>query len=794
MMQDLDKIVFVNSSLGVGGAERVLTTLANAWVEKGREVSIIVLSPSAPVYPIDERIKVQALYLSKPSWHILHGLWMNLRRALTLRRAIVAENAETVLAFGTETNVVTIMATIGLRCRVVVSERCDPAFYPESKVWRGFRRVMYPMADAIVAQTSRAAASLRPWLGDMVGVIPNPVTPPCPISKVQDVHSPFILAAGRLVHQKGFDLLVEAFAHLARDFPRRRLVILGEGEEREPLLAQARALGVSDKLFLPGVVEAPGDYMAQADLFVLPSRFEGFPNVLGEAMASGLPVIAADCPSGPAEIVRNGHDGLLVPPEDVDSLTTAMRQFAEDRGLCQRLGGNARAITERFSLDRVVTAWEGILAPRPSIAPMAGLGGRGASVLAVSMIGVLLAYFSHVVLARLLNVEAYGTYTIVLAVTGVVTLASQLGFDQFLIRMVPVYRHSADMQGLKGLLLAGVVSVLACIMLLSFLAAVPAFLLSMGVGALPLTILVLGLFLVLAQAWGNLLSSVLIGAGRQLLAKSMADAVRPVLFVSAVVILWLVSGNLNVEGVLLANIGAVLVLGGIAGAATWRTLQLSTNSGLRISIGGYRKWLSASVALLLFFLPQSLIINVDVMLLGVYAGADSSGLYWAAARTATLVAFPLYAINTLVAPMISEVFVSKKPLTPLLYKATLYTAPVCLAAFVALLLFGAEIMQIFGPDFVVSVPALYILAGGYALMSLLGPVDFALAMTEHEGKCAIVMFLGAGLNILLNILLIPRFGLEGAAAATAVSLVLARAVLAVLAYRYLDVRLYPFLR
>lgn len=166
---------------------------------------------------------------------------------------------------------------------------------------------------------------------------------------------------GRLSEQKHFDLLLQAFANLKDAHPEWTLTILGEGELRSQLEDLRDRLGLKDRVYLPGVVKNPHDFLRQADFFVMSSLFEGFPNAICEAMACGLPVISTDCPSGPREIIREGIDGILVPTEDVSALTAAIQKLMLDQALRQDLGRNALEITERFSLERIMGMWDEIL-------------------------------------------------------------------------------------------------------------------------------------------------------------------------------------------------------------------------------------------------------------------------------------------------------------------------------------------------------------------------------------------------------------------------------------------------
>src|SRR5262249_8325308 len=211
---------------------------------------------------------------------------------------------DAVLSFMTSMNVLTLLACAGLRARVVVSERIDPQSHYESGVWRALRRLAYRRADALAVQTEGAARWFRTHLGERspVTVLPNPVGAIADCRSSVSVPRPFILAAGRLVDQKGFDVLIRAFALVVPECSDLRLVIAGDGPQARALRDLAAELRLDDRVIFSGTVSGLQGLMREADAFVLSSRYEGFPNVLLEALACRVPVVATDCPGGPREI------------------------------------------------------------------------------------------------------------------------------------------------------------------------------------------------------------------------------------------------------------------------------------------------------------------------------------------------------------------------------------------------------------------------------------------------------------------------------------------------------------
>jgi glycosyltransferase involved in cell wall biosynthesis len=170
-----------------------------------------------------------------------------------------------------------------------------------------------------------------------------------------------ILAVGRLTHQKGFDILLPAFAELVRRGLDLHLLILGEGEERARLEDTANRLGVSNRVFMPGFQINPYPFFARAETFVLSSRYEGLANVLLEAMALGLPVISTDCPHGPREVTKEGRYGILVPPDDPASLAEAVYAMIDSVERRATFAAAGAALAEEYDVNRVVPLFEHLL-------------------------------------------------------------------------------------------------------------------------------------------------------------------------------------------------------------------------------------------------------------------------------------------------------------------------------------------------------------------------------------------------------------------------------------------------
>lgn len=338
-----------------------MALLTEAWAERGWEVSLLTMAgPTQEVFfAPDRRIDLQNLDLYRPSRGVRDALAGNIRRIRVLRAAIRSRQPDVVLSFMVETNVLVILATLGCRIPVIVQEHTDPSLHDLPRPWRLLRYVTYPLAASVVALSASALAALGPARGPRGNVVPNPVMPPPP-RLLPPSDPPVIVAIGRLVPEKGFDLLLRAFATVAASRDDWRLEIWGEGPERVALEQLRDSLGLSNRATLPGRTHDPYQALRRASLFVMSSRREGFPTALGEAMSCGLPVISSDCPSGPRQLVRDGIDGLLVPPEDVEALAAGMDLLIRDRDLARRLAHRAPEVVERFARSAVLERWDAI--------------------------------------------------------------------------------------------------------------------------------------------------------------------------------------------------------------------------------------------------------------------------------------------------------------------------------------------------------------------------------------------------------------------------------------------------
>jgi glycosyltransferase involved in cell wall biosynthesis len=365
------RLALVISSLRGGGAERVMVTLANAWAAQGVSVTLVTLAArSTDTYAVDPAVTRIDLYRAGNSHSLLHGLASNLGRARALRKALLACRPDVVVSFIARSNMLTIVALTGLRIPVIVAEHIFVGAKAPDGLWGMLHGPLYRRAAAVVTLTQRGARYIETRFGCPVTVIPNPVPFPAILGgapagnagRDRPRNGPrTLLAVGRLEPQKGFDLLIEAFAEIADRHPDWNLRILGEGPTRKALMLAVARSGLSDRISMPGFSNDVREEMQRAELFVLSSRFEGFPMALLEAMSEGLACVSFDCETGPGELIRHNENGWLVSPNDVSALAEALDVSMRDADLRMRLGSRAREVTTTYSLSAVLAQWDELL-------------------------------------------------------------------------------------------------------------------------------------------------------------------------------------------------------------------------------------------------------------------------------------------------------------------------------------------------------------------------------------------------------------------------------------------------
>ncbi|MCC0177426.1 glycosyltransferase family 4 protein [Waterburya agarophytonicola K14] len=375
------KITLVTPSLFCGGAERVVVSLAEGFQLQGHQVTVITgTEKDTDFYQLPPGVKRIALGIMGVSKNPLDAIKSNLQRVSALRKAIKLSEPDIVMAHLTETNILTVLATLKTKYPVLITEHCDPNLISYGKFWETLRRFVYPFATKLVS-VSQGVEDYFTWLPkSKKEVVYNPFfvskNASSEIEIPTGVHSDrkWIMSMGRLTNQKGFDILLKAFAKVAPRYPDWQLIILGEGELRRELEELKAELNLGEQVVLPGRVKNPFLLMERAQFFVMSSRFEGFPMAHGEAMLCGLPVIATDCPSGPRELVRDGVDGILIPNQDEVALTKAIERLITNPEEREHFAKSAPEVGTRFSLEKIIQGWTDL--SQKAILEKHGRGGK----------------------------------------------------------------------------------------------------------------------------------------------------------------------------------------------------------------------------------------------------------------------------------------------------------------------------------------------------------------------------------------------------------------------------------
>jgi len=358
------KIAFLVASLRGGGAERVASTLCNHWASNGHQIVLITFdSPQNDFYKSDDRIKRYALDSYNTERNLRTMLSGNLRRLMRIRKILKKEKPDVMLSFMPVPNVQAILSCLFTGIPVIISERTYPPYFNDNDNFDRIRKFIYQFSSAFVAQTNIVAQWGANFLKHKkIAVIINPINAGALIESTDAMRTNTILSIGRLSADKGFDMLLQAFQKIHHNNPDWSLQIVGDGSERAKLEQQLKDLKISDRVQLVGQSNAPQSYYARAKIFVVSSRVEGFPNALIEAMANGLASVSFDCNSGPADIIVDGVNGLLVPANKVDGMAEALQRLISDAQLREKLAKEAVKIRDKCQLENISEKWLKLIA------------------------------------------------------------------------------------------------------------------------------------------------------------------------------------------------------------------------------------------------------------------------------------------------------------------------------------------------------------------------------------------------------------------------------------------------
>lgn len=313
----MNSILFVSGNMQRGGAQRVMSQIANAYAEKGWDVSIAMLLGNEVCYELNKKITIFEL--------VQHGSYYRalLRWIFRLRRLVRQKKPDVIVSFVGRINMITMLANLGTGIPVVVSERNDPAHDRRNKFEVTMCRLFYRLADKIIFQTSYQQRFYGKSCAKHSVIIGNPIAAPF----YEGVHnSNDIIAVGKLDLQKNHSMLIQAFSMIAQDHPQVNVHIFGNGGLQEQLQEQIDMLGLHERVFLEGNTNRIFEVMQKYRYFVMCSDYEGLSNALLEAMASGMVCVSTDW-SGVEDVLEDGVNGFITPKGDVDALANLLKQI-----------------------------------------------------------------------------------------------------------------------------------------------------------------------------------------------------------------------------------------------------------------------------------------------------------------------------------------------------------------------------------------------------------------------------------------------------------------------------------
>ncbi|TPQ39676.1 glycosyltransferase family 4 protein [Cupriavidus pinatubonensis] len=358
-MSKLPTVCFLTGTLNAfSGAERMTAVVANALAERGYRVYVLSLWDQASVFPLHETVEHHALFEQRPSFKRVY-----FRTVVGIRKFCKRQRVDVLVQVDTMLSLFTLPATAGLGIEQIGWEHCHFDEDLGKPARRLARRLAARYCRHVVVLTNRDRQRWMEMLQPRGRIIciPNPLPFPFPATPAPRKNKT-VLAMGRLVAAKGFDVLLHAWQRVAAEAPDWKLVICGEGEERNALTALVRQLGLQGSVSLPGICQDARQAYEQASVFCLSSRYEGFGLVLIEAMAFGLPIVSTDCETGPRELLRTGDNAVVVPVEDANALARGLLQAMQGGELPTAMASHGRQDASAYGLEKIIEDWGTLLA------------------------------------------------------------------------------------------------------------------------------------------------------------------------------------------------------------------------------------------------------------------------------------------------------------------------------------------------------------------------------------------------------------------------------------------------
>lgn len=347
----MTKIFFSCSSLGDGGAERVLSILSHRLVQHYDCVEYITWHNLPVFYNIDQRIKIVNIEKECRSKSLF-------KKMCWFRQYVKTEKPDLILAFSAPFNMLTISSLLFSNNRIIACERTDPRSFRWGRHFEILRNLLYRKTIGILTQTQVSKEYFKRSLYEKTHIIYNPISMDKEVvgSALKTQKEDIIVTAARLAKEKNHILLIKAFARFKRKHPRYKLKIYGEGQEREQLETFVKLLNLEDSVELPGKTKDLWNKIKSARMFIMTSFVEGMSNSMIEAMCLGLPTISTKV-SGATDLIVDNENGILIDINDEDALYKSLCKLAENDDLRIKLGQNGAKLYDKLRVDEISKHW-----------------------------------------------------------------------------------------------------------------------------------------------------------------------------------------------------------------------------------------------------------------------------------------------------------------------------------------------------------------------------------------------------------------------------------------------------
>ena len=360
----MKKIAFYIGNLNKGGAQRVVTNLANYFNKEGYEVLLVTFDRNEIEFPYDEGIKrilsnLTDEELSTSKGKLIPRIQNFKRRIRKLRSIWEKEQPDIIVSFLKKNNYYAIWSTRGLDIPVVLSVRSDPNREYPGKLDTFLAKHLFQKADGVVLQTEDAYRYFPKKVQEHSVIIQNSLNPKFIRERYEGVRRDEIVAVGTIDDNKNHAMLIDAFVPVHARYPQMKLIIYGDGCKRKALEEKVQDMGLAEAVLFPGRSDTIYEQIYESRIFVLPSKVEGMPNALIEAMTLGLAVVSTDCPcGGPRMLIKDGINGLLVPVDDQEAMTNAILKILDNPELEESMGREAHKLLDEVHPDKVNKIWE----------------------------------------------------------------------------------------------------------------------------------------------------------------------------------------------------------------------------------------------------------------------------------------------------------------------------------------------------------------------------------------------------------------------------------------------------